>query len=109
MAKLAYPGHHGYRLLPVQLDYNATLTPNRIYASVPRTHDIADGFQDITTREVRDAVDSFAWWLKDRFGRSDNFETLAYAGLADLRYVIFFYGAVKCGYKVRERESALPD
>lgn len=105
MSKPAYPGSHGCRLLPSQLDYNAAVTPDRIYASVPLTHDIADGFRDITTREVLDAVDSFAWWLRDRFGPSDSFETLAYAGIADLRYVIFFYGAVKCGYKVRARES----
>ena len=41
-----------------------------------------------------------AWWLSDRFGNGHIFETLAYAGNADLRYVIFFYAAIKGGLKV---------
>ena len=91
----------GHRLLPAVLDYAGTKTPSNIYASVPRSSDISDGFWNITINEVLRAVDSFAWWLRDHYGPSDNFETLTYVGVSDLRYVMFFYAAVKCGYKVR--------
>ena len=91
----------GYRLLPAVLDYAGSHTPDNVYASVLRSNNIADGFRDVTSNDILRAVDSFAWWLKDCYGSSDSFETLAYAGVSDLRYTVFFYAAVKCGYKVR--------
>ena len=48
----------GSRLLPSVLDYIGTKSPNRIYASIPKTHNINDGFRDITHAEVLHAVDA---------------------------------------------------
>lgn len=98
----------GSRLLPSVLDRTGTETPNRIYASIPLSHDIADGFRDITHGEVLHAVDALAAWLTESFGVSNDFETLAYTGIADLRYTIFFYASVKCGYKVLFASSRNP-
>ena len=98
----------GSRLLPSILDHIGTNTPNRIFASVPRTHDIGDGFRDITFGEILRAVDALATWLSKTFGVSEDFETLAYTGVADLRYTIFFYAVVKCGYKALLPSSRNP-
>ena len=90
----------GQRLLPVVLDHLAQDTPERIYASVPRTNDLKDGFRDISVKEVSAAVHACAWWLHDTLGRSENFKTLAYVGVNDLRYTVFWFASIKCGYKV---------
>ncbi len=90
----------GTRLLPAVLDRIGTETPDRIYASVPRTHNIANGFRDITHGEILHAVDALAAWISSSFGMSKHLETLAYTGVADLRYTLMFYAAVKCGYKI---------
>ena len=95
------PPKRGFRLLPSILDYLGTVSPDKVYASIPRGQDISNGFRDISTRELLHAVDSFAWWIQNNYGASDCFETLGYIGVADLRYVMFFHAAVKCGYKVR--------
>ena len=85
--------------MPAVLDDIGTKTPARIYASVPRGQSIADGFRDITHGEVLRAVDALATWLAERFGVGTDFETLAYAGVGDLRYAVFFFAVVKYGYK----------
>lgn len=89
----------GRRLLPSLLDETGTDTPERIYASWPRTRDLADGFQDVSHGQVLRAADALATWLTERHGVSKDFETLAYAGIGDLRYALFFFAAAKCGYK----------
>lgn len=98
----------GRRLLPAVLDCIGAETPSRVYASVPRTRDIADGFRDITFGEVLKGVDALAAWITETFGVSTTFETLAYTGVADLRYTLMFYAAVKCGYKLLLPSSRNP-
>lgn len=90
----------GSRLLPMVADQLAAEDPHRIYASVARTTNIADGFRDMTILELTNAVNSMAWWLEEHFGRSNTFETIAYMGVSDIRYNVIFLAAVKCGYKV---------
>ncbi|KAI9702667.1 MAG: putative NRPS-like protein biosynthetic cluster [Bogoriella megaspora] len=90
----------GFRLLPDVLDRIGTATPDRIYASVPRSHDMRDGFRDLSCGQILRAVDSLALWILERHGKSEIFETLAYVGISDLRYAIVFFAAVKCGFKV---------
>ena len=107
MAKLPSSAK-GSRLLPSVLDHTGTESPGRIYASVPLTHDITDGFRDITHGEVLKAIDALATWLAANFGVSEDFETLAYTGVADLRYALIFYAAVKCGYKALLPSSRNP-
>ncbi|KAK0615462.1 Non-canonical non-ribosomal peptide synthetase FUB8, partial [Lasiodiplodia hormozganensis] len=73
--------------------------PERIYASYALSPDLSDGFRDVTVGEVLRAIDAFAWWLHNGWGRSEDFGTVAYIGPSDLRYAIFFFAAIKCGYK----------
>ena len=91
---------YGARLLPQVLDELAASDPARIYASFPPSSDLTQDFRHVTVLEMAQAANAFAWWLEERIGRSSSFETLAYMGIPDLRYVAVFLGAVKCGYKV---------
>ena len=100
MMQCACIEYKGHRLLPAALDYVGKTTPKRIYASILAAHDVADGFRNVTTEQVLHAVDALAAWIVSKYGRSDCFETLAYVGLSDLRYAVFFFAAVKCGHKV---------
>jgi acyl-CoA synthetase (AMP-forming)/AMP-acid ligase II len=91
----------GHRILPETLDYLAKTAPDRVYAAIPRSNRLEDGFRDVTTTEVSRAVHSLAHWISRNHGRSSTFETLAYVGINDLRYPVFWFAAIKCGYKVR--------
>lgn len=91
---------YGSRLLPQVLDDLAKSKPGRIFASVPKTFELKDGFRDVTVLQLARSVNQFAWWIEKTIGRSSTFETVAYLGLPDLRYTIVFLAAVKCGYKV---------
>ena len=90
----------GSRLLPQVVDELARSCPERIYASIPLSSDPLHGFQDVTILELAQAVSRFAWLLDEKLGKSTTFETLAYVGPSDLRYVVVFLAAVKCGYRV---------
>jgi acyl-coenzyme A synthetase/AMP-(fatty) acid ligase len=57
-------------------------------------------YRKITMRDMSNAVNRAAWWLRANLGESTNFETLSYMGPADIRYGIFFIAAIKAGYKV---------
>ncbi|MCJ1394676.1 hypothetical protein MMC18_007556 [Xylographa bjoerkii] len=93
---------YGARLLPQVLDDLAQSHPERIFASIPRSADLSQGFRDVTVQEMSEATSNIAWWLQEQLCRSDDFETLAYMGISDLRYPVLFLAGVKCGYKCVE-------
>ncbi len=93
---------YGSRLLPQVVDELAKYEPERIYATMPLSSDLAQGFRDVTMLQISQAVNKCAHWLENVIGRSTMFETLSYMGLPDLRYAIIFLAAIKCGYKVSE-------
>ncbi|KAI8966246.1 acetyl-CoA synthetase-like protein [Daldinia sp. FL1419] len=92
---------YGRRLMPLLLDQLADTQPDRVYASVPKSPDMVNGFRDITMAETARCVNYMAWWIETHFGRSRCFETISYIGVSDVRAPILFLAAVKCGYKVR--------
>lgn len=94
---------YGRRLLPSVLDDIAQKQPDRLYAAIPKTANISDGFLDITVADLARCVNFTARWLEDSVGRSSSFETITYIGVSDLRGVVAFLAAVKCGYKVCSR------
>ncbi|KAI0445857.1 acetyl-CoA synthetase-like protein [Xylaria telfairii] len=91
---------YGRRLLPLVLRELAQTNPDRLYAAIPRKSSVEDGFVDITVGDLSRCVDLMAHWLSDRLGPSDQFETLCYIGISDLRGAIVFLAAVLCGYKL---------
>ncbi|GAW27362.1 putative NRPS-like enzyme [Rosellinia necatrix] len=102
MATMDVPNNeqYGRRLMPSVLDQLSRRTPTKLFASVPKTGDLLDGFRDVSVSDMARCVDFAAACIENHFGRGDNFETLAYVGIPDLRGVIIFYAAVKCGYKL---------
>lgn len=92
---------YGSRLLPQVVDEFAQSNPERIYATIPLSSNLTQGFRDVTMLQISQAVNKCAHWIESTIGRSAVFETLSYVGLPDLRYAIVFLAAVKCGYKVR--------
>lgn len=98
---------YGSRLLPQVVDELACSDPERIYASIPRSSAVSDGFRDISMLEISRAVNKVAHWLEKVIGRSTAFETISYMGPSDLRYSIIFLAAVKTGYKVQSMYEKL--
>ncbi|MCJ1309728.1 hypothetical protein MMC25_003389 [Agyrium rufum] len=89
-------------LIPSKIESYADQTPPRVYASVPRTSDPAEGFRDITYKELARAIDKASWWLDDQLGpsKSNDFPTFAYYGPNRLEYVILFVASIKTGRKI---------
>ena len=99
---------YGKRLLPQVLDEISNFTPDRLYAAIPRSSDLSQGFRDITFAEMAQCANMLAFWLHGSFGPSNNFETICYIGIPDIRSAAFFVAAVKCGYKVGQCLSDNP-
>ncbi|ETS81832.1 hypothetical protein PFICI_06834 [Pestalotiopsis fici W106-1] len=91
---------YGRRLFPSYLDEIAQTTPGRVYAAIPKTANVEDGYRDVTIADLARCANFMAKWIEDKFGKSQNFETITYLGLSDLRGVALFFGAMKTGYKL---------
>lgn len=70
----------GGRLLPTWIDKVGQDAPDKVWASVPRSANLKDGFRDLRYRHLVAAIDAAAWWIESVIGRSTNFETVAYLG-----------------------------
>ena len=96
-----YPSYaFGHRSLSETLSDLARLHPSRIFATVPKTNALADGFQDVTFADVEHMANYLTSWICDTWGRSSTFETIAYIGVPDLRSAAVFFAVVRAGYKV---------
>lgn len=94
------------RLIPALIEHYAAQQPDKVYASIPVDNDdLSLGFRDITYGQLRRAVDKAAFWLAGEIGdatEKGDFETFAYYGSRDLRYVILLLAAIKIGRKVSD-------
>ena len=99
---------YGKRLLPQVLDERAASNPDRVYATVTLTPSVPESYREVTFGQVAKATNFFAHWLNGHLENRQDFETLAYLGLPDLRNPIIFLAAVKCGYKVCGQVIILP-
>jgi len=86
--------------MPFVLDELASAEPNRLYAAIPKSADVSEGFRDVTVADMARCVNFMARWIEDVYGRSESFETISFIGIPDLRGAAIFQAAVKCGYKV---------
>lgn len=91
---------YGRRLVPQVVDELAATDPDRVYAAIPKTSDVQDGYRDVTIAELSSCVNFMARWLEQRFGKSETFETITYVGLSDLKGITILLAAIKVGYKV---------
>ncbi|KAI4251885.1 MAG: hypothetical protein LQ352_004591 [Teloschistes flavicans] len=110
--------YFGQRLLPILIDQLAKDRPDDLFALVPKSNDLSDGFHNVTLQDFATCIDSVAFWLEDNLGKSTSFETLAYIGPCischfssgknmlttvtpvDPRYFIIALAATKVGFKV---------
>lgn len=93
---------HGHRLIPTQIDHLSSTTPSELFACIPRSTSLSDGYRDVTYRDFARGIDRAAAWIEERFGVEGKglFGTLAYIGVFDLRYFLIMIGAAKVGFKV---------
>lgn len=94
MGSLDYP-----RPIPAVWDHIAETEPDKVLFSIPIGSEVSDGYEDITARTFADAIHRASWFLERELGRSTTFETLAYLGPSDLRYIIIMSAASKIGYQ----------
>ncbi|KAF9894429.1 hypothetical protein FE257_007932 [Aspergillus nanangensis] len=97
---------HASQPLPVIIENIARSTPDRLWAKCPITQsehhggvDVAPVYRLITCREFANAINHFAYMLRESLGDAHDFETLAYLGPSDIRYSIVVVAAMKAGYK----------
>ena len=91
----------GHRLLSAIIDDYATVAPDKVYAIIPvNDNDLSHGFKNVTYRQFANAINAASWWLESTLGQSHSFDTFAYYGLRDLRYIILIVAAAKVQRKV---------
>jgi hypothetical protein len=100
MANIDSPFAFGNRLLAQTLNDLAVLQPERIYASIPKSVNLSDGFLDVSFRDMERMVSALERWIEHTWRKSSSFETIAYFGISDLRSVVVFFAAVNSGYRV---------
>jgi hypothetical protein len=90
----------GRRLLPSAIDRLSDTDPRRIWASIPCSSNLADGFRDVSYKAFSNAINRAAWFLESTFGNANGFPTICYIGKSDIRYHIFSMAAAKTEYQV---------
>ncbi len=71
---------HGRRLLPAWIDKVGRESPEKVWALMPRSNDLKDGFHEYKYHHLVAAIDTVAWWIESVIGKSHDFETVAYMG-----------------------------
>ncbi|KAK8851308.1 acetyl-CoA synthetase-like protein [Apiospora arundinis] len=87
----------GQRTIPDSIDDLARRHPDRVWARFPTD---SNHVCEISFGCCARAVNTASWWLRNTIGDSSSFETIAYVGPNDIRYIILFCAASKCGYKI---------
>ncbi|RDH31614.1 AMP-binding enzyme [Aspergillus welwitschiae] len=92
------PGvQHGQRILTSVIEARAKADNTPPWVSVPiNDQDLSQGFRDISFKELNNAANHAAHWLKQNLPpTSEPFQCFAYAGPKDLRYQILAVAAAK--------------
>ena len=98
------PGvEHGQRILTSVIEARAKTNNTPAWVSVPiNDQDLSQGFRDISFKELNNAANHAAHWLKQNLPpTSEPFQCFAYAGPKDLRYQILAVAAAKVQKVVR--------
>ncbi|KAI4263576.1 MAG: hypothetical protein L6R42_001290, partial [Xanthoria sp. 1 TBL-2021] len=101
MGSLAIPPapEYGQRLLPTLVDDLARDSPDKLFALIPKSKDLGNGFHEMTYSMLAQSVNTVALWLERTIDRGQRFETIAYIGATDPRYYILALAAAKVGLK----------
>jgi hypothetical protein len=85
---------------PTVIEERASDTPDRIYAIIPNSDSLQDGYRNFRYNQLAKAIDKMSWWLDQKLGKSVDLDTLAYVGASDLRYLFLYVAAIKTRRKV---------
>lgn len=91
------------RLIPHVVSKHAEETPDKTWASIPKSPtDASAGYDDISFARLNYAVTRAVHWLQRTIEphKAGTFEALAYIGPPDTRYIIFTIAAIKAGFQV---------
>lgn len=91
---------YGRRLIVSRVDELARTAPSSIWASFPPSSDVSQPLRDISWADFANSINRAAFWIKSALGTSDDFQTIAYIGAADVRYFVFLLATIKTGHKV---------
>ena len=87
-------------VLPSLVDRLAIEDPKRVICWSPKGSRYSDGCETVTIADLARAINRAAHWFEESLGKSSNFETLAYMGPSDARYMIMILASVKAGYRL---------
>ncbi|CAI7614800.1 unnamed protein product [Penicillium glandicola] len=90
---------HRKRLLATTVDGRAETNPSQLFAIISQGSEIRNGFQDLSIKDLAQAVNFMCWWIESVIGPTQSPETLAYMGSNDVRYFIFILACQKTGYQ----------
>ncbi|TGO19893.1 hypothetical protein BTUL_0002g01420 [Botrytis tulipae] len=69
--------------------------PNSLYAEIPKSlTSYEDGFQKVTYANLANATNGLAHYIYHTLGPGENFQTLAYIGMNDIRYNALILAAI---------------
>ncbi|KAI0451243.1 acetyl-CoA synthetase-like protein [Xylaria acuta] len=88
------------RLIHLIPDELAEAVPEHPLFSFSKTEHPRDGFTDVSARCFANAINRVAWWIGESIGQPSDYETVAYIGANDIRYLLFMFAAIKVGYKM---------
>ena len=86
---------YGERYLHRVFEQISAARPGQLYASIPSSTDVAEGFKDLSFGDIAHCVDNFAFTIVKEIGCSIEAETVAYLGLPDLRNAVVFSSSGK--------------
>jgi acyl-CoA synthetase (AMP-forming)/AMP-acid ligase II len=96
MEHITQDGHGHRKPFPALIDDRATVHPDKIFAVIPKSGKLEDGFRDLTYAELARAVDKASWWLDENVGpTTTSLDMFAYMGSPDFRYALLMLGAMK--------------
>lgn len=71
MTSILNKAYKGCRTLSETFEKLAEVETEKVFASIPRTHNVTEGLRDVTVREVLQASDAFACWLATNWGQAN--------------------------------------
>lgn len=90
------------RQLATTIDESAEKNPSQRFAVIPHENEVKNEYQELSMKDLAQAVNFMCWWIEDTIGQAQSRETLAYMGANDVRYFVFMIACQKTGYQVRE-------
>lgn len=91
----------GQNLLINVVEHRAAVTPSKVFASLAKTSNPRDGFDNVTYGQLLRAVDRTACFLDGCLGTSDKCSVVGWAGPpTDFRYILLAFAGMKTGHTI---------